>query len=86
MDIIPMQAGSASTMQWEGFYNIILAHANVQDHSKSNTSTKVQTDVHEQGVVQAAPVEEDKVPDLVVAEELVAALLQPQLQPLPTPN
>jgi hypothetical protein len=49
MSIMAMQTGSTSTMQREGFYNIILAHAKLQDHSKSSTSTKVQINVHEQG-------------------------------------
>ena len=49
MSIMAMQTGSASTMHWDGFYTIILAHAKLQDHTKSNTSTKLQTNVHEQG-------------------------------------
>jgi hypothetical protein len=49
MSIMATQTRSASTMQWDGFYNIILAHAKLQDHSKSNISTKFQTNVNEQG-------------------------------------
>ena len=39
MSIMAMQTGSASTMHWDGFYNIILAHAKLQNHTKSNIST-----------------------------------------------
>jgi hypothetical protein len=49
MSIMAMQTGSSSTMQWDGFYNIIFAHAKLQDYTKSNTSTKVQTNVCGQG-------------------------------------
>jgi hypothetical protein len=36
-------------MQWGGFYNIMLAHAKLQDHTKSNNSAQVQANIHEQG-------------------------------------
>jgi hypothetical protein len=49
MSIMAIQTGSYSNMPWYGFYNIILAHAKLQDHTKSITRTKVQTKAHEQG-------------------------------------
>jgi hypothetical protein len=49
MSITAMQTGSTSTMPWDGFYNIILAHAKLQYHTDHNTSTMVQTNAHERG-------------------------------------
>jgi hypothetical protein len=49
MSIMAIQTGSSSNMLWDGVYNIILAHTKLQDHTKSNISTKIQSNVHEQG-------------------------------------
>jgi hypothetical protein len=50
MSIMAMQPGTTNIFSWDGFYNIILAHAKLHDHStKSTTNTNRQTNVAEQG-------------------------------------
>jgi hypothetical protein len=49
MSIMKMNHCTASTMPWEGFCNIILAHDKLQNHSNANSTTKFHANVHEQG-------------------------------------
>jgi hypothetical protein len=82
MSIMAMQTGSSSIMHWEGFYNIILAHAKLQIIQSPTPQLNSKPMFMNKVAVPAAPLEEDNVAELVVAEELVVALLP--LLPIPT--
>ena len=48
MSIMAMSPGTTNIFSWDGFYNIILAHAKLHDHSRTNTNTR-QANATEQG-------------------------------------
>ena len=48
MSIMAMSPGTTNIFSWDGFYNIILAHAKLHDHSRPNTNTR-QANATEQG-------------------------------------
>jgi hypothetical protein len=74
-----MQTGSDSTMPWDQFYNISLAHLHIENYTIIPDPTQLKSNpmFMNKDAVLAAPLEEEEVADLVMSEEVVAALLPP---------